>query len=177
SKRQGGRNPTTVPLFQTDLGRQMNIVNEYTNSLRRRRMLATSIALALLPAFAAHAQERPSDAVELDRIVVSAPNYVPSGSMTATKSSAPLIETPQSISVVTRDQIDLLGFNDVQQAIRYTAGIVGENYGPDLRYDFLTLRGFTPKQYIDGLQAPISTTIFNVGADLYGFQEVDVLKG
>src|SRR5690606_21289664 len=29
----------------------------------------------------------------------------------------------------------------------------------------------------DGLQAPISTTIFNVGVDLYGFQEVDVLKG
>jgi len=156
----------------------MNIVNEYANGLRgHRRALATSIALALLPAFAAHAQEGRADAVELDRIIVTAPNYVPSGSMTATKSSAPLIETPQSISVVTRDQIDLLGFNDVQQAIRYTAGIVGENYGPDLRYDFLTLRGFTPKQYIDGLQAPISTTIFNVGADLYGFQEVDVLKG
>jgi len=65
----------------------------------------------------------------------------------------------------------------VQQAIRYTTGIVGENYGPDLRFDFLTLRGFTPKQYIDGLQVPITTTIFNVGLDLYGFQEVDVLKG
>lgn len=144
-----------------------------------RRALAGAILLAL--AGAAHAQQadgtQGDPAAELDRVVVSAPNYVPSGSMTATKSGAPLIETPQSISVVTRDQIDLLGFNDVQQAIRYTAGIVGENYGPDLRYDFMTLRGFTPKQYIDGLQAPITTTIFNVGADLYGFQEVDVLKG
>jgi iron complex outermembrane receptor protein len=143
------------------------------------RPLAVTIPL-LLAAAAAQAQQpapQAADAVELDRVVVSAPNYVPSGSMTATKSGAPLIETPQSISVVTRDQIDLLGFIDVQQAIRYTAGIVGENYGPDLRYDFLTLRGFTPKQYIDGLQAPITTTIFNVGVDLYGFQEVDVLKG
>ena len=140
-----------------------------------RRLLAVAIPLALA-AGAAQAQSA-GQPVELDRLVVSAPNYVPAGSMTATKSAVPLIETPQSISVVTRDQIDLLGFTDVQQAIRYTAGIVGENYGPDLRFDFLTLRGFTPKQYIDGLQAPITTTIFNVGAELYGFQEVDVLKG
>src|SRR5690625_1933791 len=146
--------------------------------------LATAVALAALAVTLTTAQagEAASSAAgdrvqELDRIVVSAPDYVPSGSMTATKTGAPLIETPQSISVVTRDQIDLLGFTDVQQAIRYTSGIVGENYGPDLRFDFLTLRGFTPKQYIDGLQAPITTTIFNVGVDLYGFQEVDVLKG
>src|SRR5690606_20790801 len=142
---------------------------------RVRHGLSVAI-IAALAAGTVHAQDA-TDATELDRIVVTAPNYVPAGSMTATKSGAPLIETPQSISVVTRDQIDLLGFTDVQQAVRYTAGIVGENYGPDLRYDFLTLRGFTPKQYIDGLQAPITTTIFNVGADLYGFQEVDVLKG
>lgn len=159
----------------------MNKTNkDRSGAVHRRSALAGAVVLALV-ASAAHAQQgEPQEvdgAVELNRIVVSAPNYVPSGSMTATKSDAPLIETPQAISVVTRDQIDLLGFTDVQQAIRYTAGIVGENYGPDLRYDFLTLRGFTPKQYLDGLQAPITTTIFNVGADLYGFQEVDVLKG
>ena len=112
-----------------------------------------------------------------DVIIVTADRYVPEGSISATKTGAPLIETPQSISVITRDQIDLLNFIDVQQAVRYTSGIVGENYGPDLRFDFLTLRGFTPIQYIDGLQAPISSTIPSVGVDLYGFEGVDVLKG
>lgn len=110
-------------------------------------------------------------------IIVTAHNYVPDGSLSATKTDAPLIETPQSVSVITRDQIDLLNFIDVQQAVRYTSGIIGENYGPDLRFDFLTLRGFTPIQYIDGLQAPISATIPNVGVDLYGYESVDVLKG
>jgi iron complex outermembrane receptor protein len=110
-------------------------------------------------------------------IIVTASGYVPSGAITASKTTAPLIETPQSVSVVTRDQIDLLNFIDVQQAVRYTAGIVGENYGPDLRFDFLTLRGFIPVQFIDGLQAPISSTIVNVGVDLYGFDAVDILKG
>jgi iron complex outermembrane receptor protein len=110
-------------------------------------------------------------------VIVKAARYVPEESISANKSDIPLIETPQSVSVITRDQIDLLNFVDVQQAVRYTAGVYGENYGPDLRYDFLTVRGFTPKQYIDGLAAPISTTIYSVGVDLYAFQSFDVLKG
>ena len=110
-------------------------------------------------------------------VIVTAPRYVPTGSLSATKTDIPLIETPQSVSVITRDQIDLLNFTDVQQAVRYSSGVVGENYGPDPRYDFLTVRGFTPKEYIDGLAAPISTAIYSVGADLYGFEAIDVLKG
>ena len=114
---------------------------------------------------------------EEEPIVVIGSRYVPATSITASKNDAPLVETPQSVSVITRDQIDLLGFVDVQQAVRYTAGVVGETFGPDLRFDFLSVRGFTPKQYIDGLQAPISTAIYSVGVDLYAFEEVDILKG
>jgi len=110
-------------------------------------------------------------------VIVTAKRYVPEESISANKSDIPLIETPQSVSVITRDQIDLLNFNDAQQAVRYAAGTYGESYGPDLRYDFLTVRGFTPKQYIDGLAAPISTIIYSVGVDLYAFQSFDVLKG
>ncbi|MFO1467432.1 MAG: TonB-dependent siderophore receptor [Steroidobacteraceae bacterium] len=110
-------------------------------------------------------------------IIVTAKRYVPDSSMSANKSDIPLIQTPQSVSVITRDQIDLLNFVDAQQAVRYAAGVQGENYGPDLRFDFLTVRGFTPKQYIDGLAAPISTAIYSVGVDLYNFESFDVLKG
>lgn len=113
----------------------------------------------------------------VEEVIVQAKKYVPEESISANKSDIPLIETPQSVSVITRDQIDLLNFVDAQQAVRYAAGAYGENYGPDLRYDFLTVRGFTPKQYIDGLAAPISTTIYSVGVDLYAFQSFDVLKG
>ena len=110
-------------------------------------------------------------------IVVIAPDYVAETASGATKSDAPLVEVPQAVSVVTRDQIDLLGNIDVQQAVRYSAGVVGENYGPDLRFDFLTVRGFDPVQFIDGLQAPASATINNVGVDLYGFESIEILKG
>lgn len=110
-------------------------------------------------------------------VVVKARHFVPSGAMTANKTDIPLIQTPQSVSVIPRDQIDLLGFTDLQQAVRYTSGAFGENYGPDLRYDFVTVRGFTPKQYVDGLAAPVTTTIFSTGLDLYAFDSVSVLKG
>ncbi|MFC4257258.1 TonB-dependent siderophore receptor [Altererythrobacter xixiisoli] len=110
-------------------------------------------------------------------IIVTARRYVPQGAITASKTNVPLIETPQSVSVISRDQIDLLNFVDVQEAVRYTAGVAGENYGPDLRFDFLRVRGFIPVQYIDGLQAPVSDTIDNVGLDLYGFEAIDILKG
>lgn len=142
------------------------------------QLKAVLLATAVLGASAAGAQETATSVgANEEELVVTARRYVPEGSLTATKTDAPLIETPQSVSVITRDQIDLLNFIDLQQSIRYTAGIVGENYGPDLRYDFLTLRGFTPVQYVDGLQAPIGSTITNVGVDIYGFESVDVLKG
>jgi iron complex outermembrane receptor protein len=110
-------------------------------------------------------------------IIVTASRYVPDGAITANKSAIPLILTPQSISVVTRDQIDLLAFVDAQQAVRYVAGVFGENYGSDPRYDFITVRGFNPKQYIDGLAAPATSTINSIGVDLYAFQSLDILKG
>ena len=113
----------------------------------------------------------------LEEVIVSAKKYVPKTTQTGTKSDIPLVETPQSISVVTRDQIDLLNLIDTQQAVRYVAGVSGENYGPDLRFDFITVRGFVPKQFIDGLATPVSTTIQSIGLDLYAFETLDILKG
>lgn len=140
-----------------------------------RPPLLAGAALLTMVSAAAAAQEPQEEVV--DEVLIIAPRYVPDGSVSATKSDIPLIETPQSVTVITRDQIDLLNFIDGQQAVRYTAGVSGENFGPDLRFDFINVRGFTPKQYIDGLAAPISTSIYSVGVDLYAFETLDILKG
>ncbi|RAK60218.1 TonB-dependent siderophore receptor [Phenylobacterium hankyongense] len=139
---------------------------------RRHLLVATAGALAI--AAPAMAQETRSSVVE--ELVVTAPNYVATTNVAATKVAIPLIETPQSISVVTRDQIDLLNLQNLQQVVRYTSGVVGENFGSDERYDWLTLRGFNPVEYIDGLQAPVGS-VSNVGLDLWGAQSVEILKG
>ncbi|MBN8886259.1 MAG: TonB-dependent siderophore receptor [Rudaea sp.] len=150
---------------------------------RRPLHIAVSLALSVVAAVAHSAPADPAadepqkkETTQLEGIVVSAPDYVPKETNGAAKSNVPLIETPQSVTVITRDQIDLLDWQNLSQVVRYTAGIIGENYGPDPRYDWLTLRGFYPPEYIDGLQAPIGS-VSNVGVDLYGFQNVEVLKG
>lgn len=166
-----------------------------TGAGTRRRHLRFLAGTVLLIPGAAYAQAAPppvpdastsdaqaGDSLKTTRtqngdIIITARHYVPQGAQTANKTDIPLIQTPQSISVITRDQIDLLNFTDAQQAVRYTAGAFGENYGPDPRYDFITVRGFTPKQYIDGLAVPATTTISAVGVDLYAFQSLDILKG
>lgn len=112
----------------------------------------------------------------LGEVVVTALNYVSTGSRAANKSDIPLVETPQSITVVSRDMIDLLKLNSLNEAMRYVSGAVGEAYGPDERYDWLTVRGFSPVQFIDGVQAPIAS-VNNTGTDLYGFEAVEILKG
>src|SRR5882762_7822213 len=93
----------------------------------------TGLAICISPQVFA---EDPPAALETTRtevngiqeIVVTAKHYVPEASVSANKSDIPLIETPQSVSVITRDQIDLLNFVDSQQAVRYAAGVEGENY-------------------------------------------------
>ncbi|HEV7351709.1 MAG TPA: TonB-dependent siderophore receptor [Brevundimonas sp.] len=127
-------------------------------------------------ALAAAASLQDPTATEVAEVVVTAPQYVSTAGRSATKSEALLVETPQSISVISRDQIDLLGWTSLMQAVRYTSGITSENYGPDERYDWLTLRGFNPVQYVDGLQAAAGSVV-NLGTDLYGFESVEVLKG
>lgn len=143
-------------------------------SLTRLRLLALASAGAAALMTAAPAVAEDTSAVE--QLVVTAPKYVPTGETTASKSQTPLVETPQSVTVISRDQIDLLDWSTLGQVVRYTAGVTGENYGPDQRVDWLTVRGFNPVQYIDGLQAPVGS-ISNVGLDLYGAESVEILKG
>jgi iron complex outermembrane receptor protein len=130
-------------------------------------------------AFAAAAPAAAADDTAVGELVVTAPHYVPTRNMAATKTSTPLIETPQSISVIPRDQIDILDFESTQEAVRYTAGVVGENFGPDQRYDYVTVRGFYPVEYIDGLQAPIApgSSLNDIGVDLWGFDSIEIIKG
>ncbi len=142
---------------------------------RRRSMkvwLGSAAAIALI---GAGTGVRAQAAQSVEELVVTAPNYVPT-TTTGSKVATSILETPQSVTVINRDQIDVLHWTSLQQVVRYTAGVTGENFGPDARYDWLTLRGFAPIQYIDGLQAPIGS-VTNVGTDLYGFQSVEILKG
>src|SRR5476649_284026 len=68
--------------------------------------------------------------------------YNATHSQIATKTSAALLETSQTVSVVTREQMDDQGSQTVAQALRYTPGVLTNPYGATHRYDYVAMRGF-----------------------------------
>lgn len=102
--------------------------------------------------------------------------FVASRSGTGTKTDTPLIETPQSVSVVTADQISALGARTPSEALRYTAGVQVERFGGDPRFDWIKIRGFDVNEYMDGLQLPKGNYAWS-RIDPYGVERIEVLKG
>lgn len=85
--------------------------------------------------------------------------FVAERAVTATKTDAPVMETPQSISVITRDRMELQGAQSVQQATGYSAGVTANNR-IDHRRDGVKIRGRTrPIIWTDCSTAPGTTTI------------------
>ncbi|MFL6811572.1 MAG: TonB-dependent siderophore receptor [Bradyrhizobium canariense] len=107
--------------------------------------------------------------------------FVATRSGTATKTDTPLIETPQSVSVVTTDQVRNQGAVSIGEALRYTAGVSGDvNGGSDTRFGALQIRGFDTTMsglYVDGLRIPSSNYVHFNGLDPYGAERLEVLKG
>lgn len=108
--------------------------------------------------------------------------YNATHSQVATKTSMPLVETSQSVSVVTRQQIDDQGSQTVAQAMRYTPGVLTNPYGATHRYDYVAMRGFNDGSvdniYVDGLKSMGDNgTYSTMQVDPYFLERIDILKG
>lgn len=106
--------------------------------------------------------------------------YVAERSASATKTDTPLIETPQSVSVVTRDQLQIQDADSLGEALRYTPGIQAETFGFEPRLTFLRIRGFdatTTGLYRDGLQLrnPNFAGSFNI--EPYSAERIEIPRG
>lgn len=112
-------------------------------------------------------------------INVSEPGgFFAGSSASATKTDAPLIEIPQSVSVVTQDQLTSRNVQTVNEAIRYTGSVDVDTFGNETRFDWINIRGFDQSTY--GLYRDNSRwQSGNVSGqiDPYLIQEVDIVKG
>jgi iron complex outermembrane receptor protein len=101
-------------------------------------------------------------------------------SATGTKTDTPILETPQSIAVIPRQQIELQGAQSVGEAVRYTSGSLGQLYGAASVFDTeVKVRGFIAPRYLDGLRLPYDTTIqfAQPRTEPYGLERIEILKG
>lgn len=107
--------------------------------------------------------------------------YVAKRATTATKTDASILETPQAISIITRDELDMRNVQRDGDAQRYMSGVISENYGADIRpgYDIGTIRGFdasTTGMYRDGLRET-NGLWSRVSTDISTTDRIEVLKG
>jgi len=100
-------------------------------------------------------------------------------SASGTKSATPLRKTPQSISVVTRQQMDDQAPSSVADALSYTSGVITNYRGNSNRNDEVISRGFryAPK-VLDGLHFGLSSQNGGAGQiDPWLLERVEMVHG
>lgn len=142
-------------------------------NLRTRTVLLATVALAggATPALANPAAER--DYLGTEIIVTGhLEGYGSEDGSTATKTPTPLIDVPQTVDVITRDQLDDQAIRSLGEALRYVPGVTvstGEGHR-----DQLLIRGQTTTAdfYLDGLRDDAQYY-----RPLYNVERVEILKG
>lgn len=104
-------------------------------------------------------------------------SYAAEGSGFGTKTGTPLKETPQSISVVGKEQIRDQGAQSVQDALRYVPGVLADGFGYDSRGDYSIIRGVPAAYYIDGLRTSYGYYVNTSSIEPYALDRVEVLRG
>lgn len=100
----------------------------------------------------------------------------------ATKLATPDIETPQSVSIVTREQFEEQGATSVRQAVSYTPGVYSNQIGASNRFDYIVLRGFSDGSldnvYLDGLKMMGDTNSHSsLVVDPWFLDNIEVVRG
>jgi len=142
------------------------------NTARFALLASTVLPAAVLAAPAS--AEVAAEATDAPAIIVYG---VPDGydiekTRTATKTETPLIDVPQTVTVLSREQLDDQGVESLNDALRYVPGVVlGQGEG---HRDQITLRGqsTTADFFLDGLRDDAQYY-----RPLYNTDRVEVLKG
>lgn len=162
----------------------------YNQIMFSRSILVSTASVAALLCGPALAQQAATGetAVQLETIVVEGQagtatgpvrGYVPERGGTGSKTNTPITAIPQAVSVIGREELDDRKVQKVDEALRYTAGVTAQPFGPDPDTDWVFIRGFQATQtgvYLDGL----SNYAYGFGGfqiDPVLLERVEVLKG
>jgi catecholate siderophore receptor len=143
----------------------MNVRNPY-------RLFAHVSAAALVTAHAPALAQDGDDADNQIIVTGTSEGYVAANSVTATKTDTPLIDVPQTINVVTREQLDDQAHHSMADVLRYVPGVtVGQG---EANRDQITIRGqnTTADFFLDGVRDDVQYF-----RSLYNIERVEVLKG
>jgi catecholate siderophore receptor len=142
----------------------------FVRKLNLRHNLMLSIVVVALGTTAAFAQSVVLAPVRVTDTPID--TYVAKRSTTATKTDTPLIDIPQSISVVTKKEMADRAVSGMQDAVRYVPGVqFAQGEG---NRDAAVLRGVatTSDFFLDGVRDDVEYF-----REIYNIERVEVLKG
>lgn len=116
---------------------------------------------------------------QLGTVTEGTGSYTPGTIATATRLVLKPRETPQSISVVTRQHMDDFALNTVDAVMRHTPGITVSAYDTD-RTNYYS-RGFSINNFqYDGIPSAVRNVAYSAGntlSDMAIYDRIEVLKG
>lgn len=104
--------------------------------------------------------------------------FVATRTLSTNKTDADIDKTPQSISVITRDQMDAQDVSSVSQALRYTPGVFTEYRGSSNRNDEVFIRGYSyAPRFLDGLSYGMGASSSTGALDPWLLERVELIRG
>ncbi len=127
---------------------------------------ATALLLALAPSVMAQDSSGDED------VIIATGQVLYTDQVNALRSPTPILDVPQSLSIITADDISVRGFDSIGQIVDYTPG-VSNSQGEGHR-DSVVFRGVrsTADFFIDGVRDDVQYY-----RPLYNLEQVEILRG
>lgn len=154
----------------------------YTNHPTFKLSLLSFAILMTQQSFAENSQQLPTitivtDAAQTIESSEQTKSYIIQNSATASKLNIPLKETPQTVNVVTRQQLDDFALDNTRDVLRNSPGIIVSNQETE-RTSYLS-RGFEISNVlVDGVGIPLEGYNYNNdNPDSFLFDRIEIVKG
>lgn len=163
----------------------MSFLHTLPAVFRQRPLFALITALHIGPAVAAEPPAGSETALPAITVTGNADSevstektglYTTSRSSSATKMNLSLRETPQTVSVLSRSQLDDFKLDNVNDALAASSGIVVER--PETDRTYYTARGFDVTNFqFDGIGVPFVYDIVNGDIDTAIYDRIEAVYG
>ncbi len=139
----------------------------HEDSNKNRSALALLVAIAV----SSPATAQDQDEASVDEIVVQG-RYLSIDKLNSVKTPTPIVDVPQSLSIVTSEQIQEQAFQNLGDVLRYTPGLsISQGEG---HRDAIIIRGIqtTADFFVDGVRDDVQYY-----RPLYNVEQVEILRG
>lgn len=106
--------------------------------------------------------------------------YVATKNLSATKADTSITRTPQSVAVVTADEMKARQTDTLADAFKYTPGFLAQPNGFSRAADDYTIRGFNVGSGTGGILKDgmkMQASVYDGGLEPYAFERIEMIKG